>query len=98
MSENEKERRRFERIPSDMELRFSETGSGQSFVGSLVNLNGTGVCFMSDHDIETGTDLEVATMDGGTIVPILDGVVKVVRSIEKNGQFEIAGEFVELKP
>lgn len=97
MSDEGKERRRFERIPSDMELRFSESGNDKSFVGKLINLNGTGVCFLSEHNIEPGTDVEVATMDEGTVVPILDGVIKVVRSIEKDGQFEIAGEFIDLK-
>lgn len=98
MSDQGKERRRFDRIPSDMEVRFSEAGSDNSFTGILVNLNGTGVCFESDHAIEPGTKVEVTTMDGDVMVPILDGVINVVRSIDKgSGQFEIAGEFKELK-
>lgn len=97
MSDQGKERRRFDRIPSDMELRFCEKGSDQSFIGKLVNLNGTGVCFESDHGIDTGTEVEVATIEGDIVVPILDGMIRVVRCIEKNGAYEIAGEFVELK-
>jgi len=96
MSDKGKERRRFDRIPSDMELRFSESG-GKSSVGKLMNMNGTGVCFESDHGIEPGTLVEVATMEGDMVVPILDGTIKVVRSIAKDGKFEIAGEFTELK-
>lgn len=97
MSDKGKERRRFDRIPSDMELRFSESGGEKSTAGRLVNMNGTGVCFESDHAIEPGTLVEVTTMEGDVVVPILDGTIKVVRSVEKDGKFEIAGEFTELK-
>jgi len=97
MSDKGKERRRFDRIPSDMALRFSESGVERTSMGKLMNMNGTGVCFESDHGIEPGTMVEVTTMDGDVVVPILDGTIKVVRSIEKDGKFEIAGEFTELK-
>lgn len=97
MSDQGKERRRFDRIPSDMEVRYSEAGSDKNEIGKLVNLNGTGVCFQADHAIEPGTRVAVATIDGDTVVPILDGEIEVVRSIEKDGKFEIAGEFKELK-
>lgn len=98
MSDQGKERRRFDRIPSDMEVRYSEQGSDKNFVGKLVNLNGTGVCFESDHAIDPGSRVNVATLDGDMVVPILDGIIEVVRCIEQGtGKFEIAGEFKELQ-
>ena len=97
MSEQGKERRRFDRIPSDMEIRFSEVGSNNSSVGKLVNLNGTGICFESDHAVDVGSRLKVETVEGDVVVPILDGTIEVVRSLEKDGYFEVAGEFLELK-
>jgi len=97
MSDQGKERRRFDRIPSDMDIRFSEEGSDQNSVGKLVNLNGTGICFESDHAVDIGTRLQVATMDGEVVVPILDGTIQVVRSLKQGDNFEIAGEFIELK-
>jgi len=98
MSDQGKERRRFDRIPSDMEIRYSEEGSDKNFVGKLVNLNGTGVCFESDHVIDTGSRVTVTTLDGDTVVPILDGIIEVVRCLEKgSGKCEIAGEFKELQ-
>jgi len=80
-----------------MDIRFSVEGSGEHAVGKLLNLNGTGICFESDSSFETGTRLKVETVEGDVVVPILDGTIEVVRSIEKNGHFEVAGEFLELK-
>jgi hypothetical protein len=98
MSDQGKERRRFDRIPSDMEVRYSQVDSDKNFIGKLVNLNGTGVCFESDHAIDAGSRVNVATLDGDTVVPILDGVIEVVRCIDRGaGKFEIAGEFKELQ-
>ena len=97
MSEQGKERRRFDRIPSDMDIRFSREGSNEHSVGKLVNLNGTGICFESDKAFEIGSRVKVETVEGEVVVPILDGTIEVVRSIEKEGHFEIAGEFLELK-
>jgi len=97
MSEQGKERRRFDRIPSDMEIRFSTEGSNNHSVGRLVNLNGTGICFESDRAFDVGTRLKVETVEGDIVVPILDGTIEVVRSLEKEGHFEVAGEFLELK-
>lgn len=98
MNDKGKERRRFDRIPSDMEVRFSTEGDAKNHVGKLVNLNGTGVCFESDHVIDPGLRVNVTTLDGEMVVPILDGVIEVVRCIDKGaGKFEIAGEFKELK-
>lgn len=97
MSEQGKERRRFDRIPSDMEIRFSVEGSNDSSVGKLVNLNGTGICFETDHAVDVGSRIKVETIEGDEVVPILDGTIEVVRSNEKEGYFEVAGEFLELK-
>ena len=97
MSEQGKERRRFDRIPSDMDIRFSGEGSENYSVGKLLNLNGTGICFESDHAVEVGSRLKVETVEDNVVVPILDGTIEVVRSTEKDGHFEVAGEFLELK-
>ena len=80
-----------------MDIRFSEEGGGANSIGKLVNLNGTGICFESDRAIGTGTRVRVETVEGGMVVPILDGTIEVVRCIEKDGIFEVAGEFLELK-
>jgi len=97
MSDQGKERRRFDRIPSDMDIRFSEENGGSHAVGKLVNLNGTGICFESEKSFDVGTRLKVTTVDGEVVVPILDGTIEVVRSLEKGSHFEVAGEFLELK-
>jgi hypothetical protein len=97
MSKKGEERRRFDRIPSDMDIRFSKEGSNEFSVGKLVNLNGTGICFESDKSFGTGSRVKVETVEGDVIVPILDGTIEVVRSVDKGGYFEVAGEFLELK-
>ena len=97
MSEQGKERRRFDRIPSDMDIRFSNEGSDSYSVGKLVNLNGTGICFESEKSFDIGSRVKIKTIEGDVIVPILDGMIEVVRSIEKDGHFEVAGEFLELE-
>ena len=97
MSEQGKERRRFDRIPSDMEIRFLQDGSTEYAVGRLVNLNGTGICFESNKSFDVGSRIKVETVEGNVVVPILDGTIEVVRSVEKGDHFEVAGEFVELK-
>jgi len=97
MSEQGKERRRFDRIPSDMGIRFSKEGTEDYAVGKLVNLNGTGICFESDKAFDVGSRVKVETVEGDVVVPILDGTIEVVRSIEKGDHFEVAGEFLELK-
>jgi hypothetical protein len=48
--------------------------------------------------IDPGSRVSVATLDGDVVVPILDGIIEVVRCIKKEtGTFEIAGEFKELQ-
>lgn len=97
MSDTGKERRKFDRIPSDMEVRFEVVGSGESHIGKLVDMNGTGVCFESGHDIPVDSEVQVVTVDDGEVVPILDGVMQVLRVIEKDGKFLVAGAFKDLK-
>jgi hypothetical protein len=86
---NGRERRRFIRIPR--ELEFEYLFHGQNFSDKTINLSFGGICFNSKIFVPIDSDLVCKiSLEGNRKI---DCVLKVLRVENKNGQHDSAGHF-----
>lgn len=73
------EKRDFIRVEVDCEIRYTETDSGENYVGRVKNLSGRGMMFISELGVPPETVLEVRIEPQNDLTPPLHAEVRVVR-------------------
>jgi c-di-GMP-binding flagellar brake protein YcgR len=99
------ERRRFVRLDTRLEVRYTvlPTGSAQQTVSN--NIGGGGICFFADKPLAAGTYLQVAMKLPGREQPVpftaevvWSELYEVVGKIERRQAVEVGVRFLEIAP
>jgi len=92
------ESRTFIRMDVSCEMIYKFPDSEQSFVGTCLNLSGSGVLFAADQVLEAGAALEVTIAPENSLTPPMIAYVEVIRckGLEP-GLYEVATEIKGIK-
>ena len=82
------EKRGFQRMPIDCDLKYSVVGDIREHRGKVINLSGTGILFSSSQKLEPDSLLTVVLSAPGT--PPMHATVKVERVVSNAVFYEVA--------
>ncbi|SHE22076.1 hypothetical protein BPUTEOMOX_641 [methanotrophic endosymbiont of Bathymodiolus puteoserpentis (Logatchev)] len=75
------------------EMTYKFPDSDQSFVGTCLNLSGSGVLFTTDQALKAGAALEVTISPENSLTPPMKAYVEVIRCKDvEPGVYEVATE------
>ncbi|WP_174483180.1 PilZ domain-containing protein [methanotrophic endosymbiont of Bathymodiolus puteoserpentis (Logatchev)] len=87
------ESRAFIRMDVSCEMTYKFPDSDQSFVGTCLNLSGSGVLFTTDQALKAGAALEVTISPENSLTPPMKAYVEVIRCKDvEPGVYEVATE------
>jgi hypothetical protein len=92
------ESRTFIRMDVSCEMTYKFPDSDQSYVGTCLNLSGSGVLFTADRVLEAGAALEVTISPENSLTPPMKAYVEVIRCKDiEPGLYEVATEIKGIK-
>lgn len=90
------EKRNFFRMNVACDMEYSINGSGKKELGTVLNLSGDGVSFITQQHVDAGTMVSISIAPENTVTPPLDITVEVLRcEQDAAGQYEIAGNITQ---
>ncbi len=92
------ESRQFIRMDVSCELTYKFPDSDQLFIGTCLNLSGSGVLFTTENFVDSGVALELTIAPNNSLTPPMKAFVEVIRTKEvQSGLYEIASEIKGIK-
>jgi len=91
------EKRNFFRMNVDCDMVYSLSGSSEKEPGTVLNLSGDGVSFITKEQLNAGTMVSISIAPENTVTPPLEVTVEVLRCEpgDNAGQYEIAGNITQ---
>jgi PilZ domain len=90
------EKRNYFRMNLDCSMEYSLSSSGIKQCGSVKNLSGDGISFVTGQAMTPGTEVYVSIKPENPITPPLDVTVEVIRcSGTDDNKYEIAGNITK---
>ena len=91
------EKRNFFRMNMDCNMVYSVNGSGNEESGTVLNLSGDGMSFITQEQVDPGTVVHISISPENSVTPPLKVTVEVLRCDQKNdaNRFEIAGNITQ---
>ncbi len=96
MATDYSEKRNFFRMNMDCDMEFSINGSGDKQCGMMKDLSGDGISFVTDQEIQPGTEIHISITPENTVTPPLEVTVEVLRCDQKeSNKYEVAGNITK---
>jgi len=91
------EKRNFFRMNVDCDMEYIVNGSNEKEQGTVLNLSGDGVSFLTKEKVDPGTIVSISIAPENTVTPPLEVTVEVLRCESDNdaGRYEIAGNITQ---
>ena len=90
------EKRSFIRMQTDSPIAFREIGTEQTHHGKCINLSAVGVLFEAEHRVSPGTRMQIDITPTIEVVQPLQATIEVVRTLDQDGHYAIAGAITEI--
>ena len=99
MAINYDEKRDFIRMDTDHDLQFHEIGSSENRNGTCVNLSASGIMFMTEEELATGSQLEINITPQYSVVSPFDATIEVIRTHANGtpGRYAVAGKITSIR-